>query len=116
MKNLSTLLTEALSRYVTVEENGNPRRMRIRDVIIQGIVNDAARRDAKAVRLLFALIDRYGDGQEQAVDITTLRSEDEAIIMDFIESVRAQGLDKGMIPTQGEGTNSQKPAANSIRP
>lgn len=92
-KSLGRVLIEALSRRITVQENGKDRKMLMRDVIVQGLVNDAARRDPKAVRLLFALIGRYGDSLEQDTDMVSLLLQDETIIAEFVASLTAQHED-----------------------
>jgi hypothetical protein len=59
-------------------------------VIVQGLVNDAARRDASALKLLFALMDRYRDGHDQEVDAAQMQPNDIAIIDSFLASMKAQ--------------------------
>lgn len=88
VKTLGKQLADALARRVTVQENGKSRTMRLQDVIIQGVVNDAARREPRAVRLLFSLIDRYGDGRNPEIDADTLLPDDEAIINSYIASIQ----------------------------
>ena len=58
VKSVGRLLKDALARRLTIQLNGQERSMGAQDLIIQGLVYDASRRDPKAVKLLFALIDR----------------------------------------------------------
>lgn len=88
VKSFSELLTEGLDRRITVQENGKPRRLRMRDVIVQGLINAAARREPNALRLLFRLMEQYSDGHVQDRDITALLAEDESIIKGFLASNR----------------------------
>src|SRR4051812_17349626 len=87
-KSLGQVLDEALSRRIAVNENGRQRTMRMRDVIVQGLVNDAAKRDAKALRLLFTLMDRYSGDQEGAAE--TLLPDDRAILEAYLQASTAQ--------------------------
>lgn len=64
-KSIGRALMEALEQRVTVQIGGRPRKMRMQDVIIQGLVQGAARRDARALKQLFALMDRYPEVHEQ---------------------------------------------------
>jgi hypothetical protein len=98
-KSIAKLFAEALGRRVTIQENGRPRKIRMQDLIIQGLVNDAARRERRAVQLLFSLLDRYGDGREQEIEATALSSDDEAIINRYLASAQAQAQ---------EGTNDSQ--------
>jgi hypothetical protein len=84
MKSVAKLLEEALSRRVTIQENGRERKMRAQDVIIRGLVNDAARRDSRALKLLFALIDRYGITNEREIDPATLNADDQNLIDSYL--------------------------------
>jgi hypothetical protein len=88
LKSIGTLLVQMLGRWITVQENGRQRRMRMQDVIVQGLVNDAARRDAHALRQLFALMDRYCGPDQQEADSASLLPDDQAIIEDFISSLQ----------------------------
>jgi hypothetical protein len=88
VKSFADLLAEGLDRRVTVQENGKPRRMRMRDVIVQGLINAAARREPNALRLLFRLMEQHTGGHSQDREITTLLAEDENIIKGFLASNR----------------------------
>ena len=94
MKSVAKMLQEALSRRMTIQENGRERKMQAQDVIIRGLVNDAARRNSRAVKLLFALIDRYGVTNEREIDLATLDVEDQDLIDSYL-SRHAQSLERG---------------------
>jgi hypothetical protein len=83
LKSINQLLREALSRRVVVHENGRERRIRLQDVIIQGLVADAARRNVNALKLLFSLLDRYGQSGETAIAAGALEADDSAIIASY---------------------------------
>jgi Family of unknown function (DUF5681) len=93
-KNLGKVLQDALQRRVTIKENGRERKMRAQDVIISGLVNDAARRDPSAVRLIFALIDRYAAGDEREADLV-FDHEDQEIIESYLARRAREKADNG---------------------
>jgi hypothetical protein len=88
LKSISQLLQEALHRRVVVNENGRQRRIRFQDAIIQGLVNDAARRNHNALRLLFSVLDRYGPSSETAIDAIGLGADDSAIIASYLAALQ----------------------------
>jgi len=56
----------------------------MREAIVRGIVNDAARRDQRAIRALFALLDRHPPGSGAASQSASSLTEDQAILADFL--------------------------------
>ena len=64
-KPMARAIAEALERRVTIQEGGRQRKMPKREVIIHGLVNEAARGNAPALKQLFALMDRYPDVHKQ---------------------------------------------------
>jgi hypothetical protein len=102
MKSVAKSLDEALSRRLTIQENGRERKMSAQDVIIRGLVNDAARRNSRAVKLLFALIDRYGVTNEREIDLETLSVDDQKLIDSYL-SRHAQSLERGTAVIDAEG-------------
>lgn len=56
----------------------------MREAIVRGIVNDAARRDQRAIRALFALLDRHPSGSGAASQSASSLTEDQAILADFL--------------------------------
>jgi hypothetical protein len=57
------------------------------DIIVDGIVLSAARRDPRMLRLLLTLLDRYGPSEPQRVDFNELRETDRRILEEFITSM-----------------------------
>jgi hypothetical protein len=113
MKSVGKLIADAMARRVTVQENGGPRKMRMQDVIVQGLVNDAARREPRALRLLFSLIDRYGDGRDNEIDATTLLPDDEAIIMSFVAAAQGHDMHSAPAPRSADTKNAQEAPGTS---
>jgi Family of unknown function (DUF5681) len=55
-KNLSTLLSDALSQPVIVAENGRRRKITKREAIITQLVNKSAKADLKATQIVLAML------------------------------------------------------------
>ena len=83
LQSIGTLLQKALLTRVTLQENGRPRHITIQEVIIRGLVNDAAKRDPKAMRVLFALLERHLVPEDTENASGGIQSGDQAIIEDF---------------------------------
>lgn len=107
-KSLPKVLAETLARRVTVRENGKPRRMRMLDVLIQKLINDAARGELRAMRLILDLCERYGDGTEQTIEAAGLAAEDQAIIDTYLKTLQpeAEAQDPPSAPTGGTRCSS----------
>jgi hypothetical protein len=84
VQSLGVILDKALAARVSVQENGRRRIMTVREVIIRGIVNDAARRDPRAIRLLLGLVDRHAPDAASKAASVPLLSDDEAVIADYL--------------------------------
>ena len=90
-KSVGQVLRAALSRRVVIHENGRAKRIRLQEAIIQGLVHDAARRNLNATKLLFALMDRYGDIGVAAINTNELEAEDRAIIAGYLAAINKAG-------------------------
>ena len=60
-KSIARALADSLGGSVTIQEGGRQRKMPMQELIIRRLVNDAARGDVRALKLLLALMERYGD-------------------------------------------------------
>jgi Family of unknown function (DUF5681) len=118
VKSIGQVLADALQRVVTIQEGGRQKKMRMQDVIVQGLLNDAARRDPKAVKLVFALIRQYGDAHQGDTGSAGLPPDDQAIIEGFFRSVLAS-RDAGTPETpndqQSAAAEEPEPVANPER-
>jgi uncharacterized protein DUF5681 len=83
-QDLAAILERALDARVVIHENGRRRSITMREAIVRGIVNDAARRDQKAIRALFALLDRHPPGSGATSQAASSLIEDQAILADFL--------------------------------
>ncbi len=91
--SIADQLRRALATQVSIEENGRRRKISAQELIIRGIVNDAAvKRDLKAVRTLLALIGRYGEGDAQTIDAGDLAADDPRILKQYASALAAPAI------------------------
>jgi hypothetical protein len=81
-------LRRALATQIWIEENGRRRKISAQELIIRGIVNDAAKRDQKAIRILLALTDRYGKSDTPTIDAGDLTADDRRLIEQYVSSLQ----------------------------
>jgi hypothetical protein len=67
-----------MRQEIAVTENGKTRRMFALEVMFRRLLNDAMRSDARAIKLLLSLADRYGDSPQ-----TTLVCNENLIRVDW---------------------------------
>jgi hypothetical protein len=80
-KNLSTLLTEALNEPVIVTENGGRRKISKRQAITKQLVNQAAKGDWRAAKLLFDMLgDIEGRSEPTSPETSSFSEADEKVI------------------------------------
>ena len=60
-RTVGAILQDILRQKIAVTENGKTRRLAALEVMLRRLVNDAMRSDAKAMKLLLALVDRYAE-------------------------------------------------------
>jgi hypothetical protein len=90
-RGINKMLQDALSRRVRVREDGRARALTVLEVIIRRVVNDAAKMNVKALKLLLSLMDRYGGTSETAVDMKALSAEDQKIIAGYLAEQKEVG-------------------------
>jgi hypothetical protein len=83
-QDIASILERALNSRVPIHENGRRRIVTMREAIIRGLVNDAARREPKALRMLFTLMTRHPAEAIGTKDMGPLAAEDQAILDDFL--------------------------------
>ena len=79
-KNLSTLLSEALNERVIITENGGRRKISKRQAVIKQIVNQAAKGDWRAAKLLFDIQQENERRSEPEPSESSLGAADEKVI------------------------------------
>jgi hypothetical protein len=85
-KNLSTLVSEALNELVVVAENGGRRKITKRQAIITQLVNQSAKADWRATKILLDILQAIEVRTEPDSAETSFDSADEKVI----EQLRAR--------------------------
>ena len=85
-KNLSTLLSEALNELVVVAENGGRRKISKRQAIITQLVNQSAKADWRAMKLLLDMLQAIEARTEPIAAQTSFDAADERVV----EQLRAR--------------------------
>jgi hypothetical protein len=85
-KNLSTLVIEALNELVVVAENGGRRKITKRQAIITQLVNQSAKADWRATKLVLEILQAIEARTEPAAAATSFDAADERVI----EQLRAR--------------------------
>jgi hypothetical protein len=88
-KTVGEIIREAMTRRIDVKENGRSRRLTLQEVIILKLARAAAQGDAKAIRTLFTLQERYQDSDETALNAADLEAEDRKIIEEHLAQLRS---------------------------
>ena len=95
-KNIATLLDEALSERVPINENGVRRTISMRDAITKQTVHKAAKGNDRFIKLIFEL-----DGAKSARDVsgatssTQLDEDDQKVLQDLLRSLQTEGGSEG---------------------
>ena len=92
-KNLSTLLNEALNEPVIVAENGGQRKISKRRAIIKQLVNQSAKGDWRAVKLLLDMLHETAGGSEPETAESSFSAADEKVIAQL--KARLNGKKRG---------------------
>ena len=90
-KSLAQVLREALERRVPDPRRRGRHTVRMIELIVEGLVLGAARRDPGMLRLLLALMDRFTPTDAPASQLEEIRAADREILDEFIASVTATG-------------------------
>jgi Family of unknown function (DUF5681) len=88
-RSVGAILRDILKQKVAVTENGKTRHLAALEVMLRRLVNDAMRSDAKAMKLLLALVDRYAETTEAKVQLGELLAEDQAILEQYLLEPKA---------------------------
>jgi hypothetical protein len=93
-KGIDQILREALAQRVP-DPRGGRRTVSMLDIIVRGLVLDAARRDHRAVRLLLLLVERYGSSDAERISQTDLSAADREILEEYLASITPPDRDGG---------------------
>ena len=89
-KNLSTLLSEALNELVIVAENGGRRKISKRQAIIKQLVNQSAKGDWRATKLLLEFQLDIEQRSEPQSSESSFGSADDKVIEQLMTRLRRQ--------------------------
>lgn len=89
VKSLSDIVRKIVGQKVTVTENGRQRRVPRLEAILLRAAGEASRGDARALRLLLQLTERYGESAQSPTERETMAAEDIAILRRYL-----RGLDE----------------------
>ena len=92
-KNLKTLLIDTLDEPVVVTENGGRRTISKRQAIIKQLVNQSAKGDWRAVKLLLDMLHETEGGSEPETAESSFGADDEKVIAQL--KARLNGKKRG---------------------
>src|SRR5277367_4151965 len=84
VKSLSDIVRKIIGQKVTVTENGRARRIPRLEAILLRAAGEASRGDARALRLLLQLTERYGESAQTGAQHETTAAEDLAILRRYL--------------------------------
>ena len=94
-RTVGAVLQDILRQKIAVTENGRTRRLPVLEVILRRLANDAMRSEPRALKLLLALYDRYGESPETDLRLDEILAEDQEILSNFINKpIGIAGLKK----------------------
>ena len=102
-RTIGAILQDILRQKIAVTENGRTRRLAALEVMLRRLLNDAIRSDAKAMKLLLALVDRYAETTEAKVQLSELLAEDQAILAQYLPEPEASAGELAKSVNDGEG-------------
>jgi Family of unknown function (DUF5681) len=103
-RTVGAILQDILRQKIAVTENGKTRRLAALEVMLRRLVNDAMRSDAKAMKLLLALVDRYADTTEAKVQLGELLAEDQMILAQYLREPKSSTGDLAeLVHSEEEG-------------
>jgi hypothetical protein len=85
-KNVATLVSEALNERVIVAENGGRRKITKREAIIKQLVNQSAKADWRAIKILLEIMREIEGRVEAETEGSSFSAEDQKVI----EQMRAR--------------------------
>jgi hypothetical protein len=83
-RTVGAMLQEILRQKISVTENGKTRRLPALEVILRRLANDAIRSEPRALKLLLALNDRYGESAQIDLHLDDILAEDREILASFL--------------------------------
>jgi hypothetical protein len=102
-RSVGAILQGVIQQKVAVSENGKTKRLSALEVMFRRLANDALRGDARAMKLLLSLVDRYGDSAETALPLSEMLAEDRAILETYLGELGDSTTDPAHSSDPGDG-------------
>jgi hypothetical protein len=103
-RTVGAILQDILRQKIAVTENGKTRRLAALEVMLRRLLNDAIRSDAKATKLLLALVERYAETTDEKVQLGDLLAEDQTILAQYLLEPKASAGELAeLVHDEGEG-------------
>jgi hypothetical protein len=82
-------LLDVTRQKIPVTENGKTRRMPALEVMLRTLTNEAVQNDQAALKLIFTLMERYGDPTETTIapNRNEVLAEDQEILERYLEKL-----------------------------
>ena len=84
VKSLSDIVRKIVGQTVTITENGRARRVPRLEAILLRAAGEASRGEARALRLLLQLTERYGESVQTGAERETTAAEDVDILRRYL--------------------------------
>ena len=102
-RSVGAILQHIIRQKIAVTENGKTRWMSTLEVMFRRLANDALRNDARAMKLLLSLVDRYCDSPETALPLGDMLAEDRAILAQYLPELANSDPALPTSPDKGNG-------------
>ena len=97
-KTVGRMIEETMMRKMTINEDGRSIALTLQEIILRNLGYAAARRDMRAIKLLFDMRDRYRDSNETVLNPTELDPNDRAIIESYLDTIQAASREENDQP------------------
>jgi hypothetical protein len=108
VKSLSDIVRKIVTQKVTVTENGRTRRVPRLEAILLRAAGEASRGEARALRLLLQLTERYGESAQAGVSRDEMAAEDIAILRRYLPDLDATGAGEADPQTDQDVTHGRR--------
>lgn len=88
-RSIGAMLQRIVTQRVAITENGRTRRVPAIEVMLRRLANDALQGNQNGLKLLLALVDRYGEESGTKLDFAELAAEDRAILGRYLPIARS---------------------------
>ena len=93
---LGSVLQRILEQKVVVKENGKAKRLQVQEVILLRLANEAMKSDKTAIKVFFALVERYGTSPEVVANMSELLNEDQQVLAEYLKGYLEEARDQSV--------------------